>query len=67
MERPTTFNTLKEADNGTKIVCLTPSVNYNQPSVVRTDICRCYFQVKGVVKEVGFFNRTWSIVGDVPI
>jgi hypothetical protein len=66
---PTTFAALKGADAGTSIACLTPSNYYNIAAVAKSDMCRCYFQVNGMVREVLYSTdeQDWTIVGSVPI
>jgi hypothetical protein len=65
----TTFPALKGADIGTSIACLTPSSSFGIAAVAKSDMCRCYFQVKGAVREVLYSTDTndWTIVGWVPI
>ena len=64
---PATFPALQGADSGTQIACLTPSDDYNTSLVNIPDMCRCFFQVHGAVREVSCANRKWSVVGTVPI
>lgn len=65
---PATFDALSGADNGTDIACLTPSITPGTVMVGAYDMCRCYFQVKGKVREVQMNgNNDWAIVGELPI
>jgi len=66
---PATFPALKGADSGTSIACLTPSQFMGIAAVAKSDMCRCYFQVNGAVREVLYSTKTrdWTIVGTVPI
>jgi hypothetical protein len=65
---PATFDALGGADNGTEIACLTPSITPGTVMVGAYDMCRCYFQVKGKVREVQMNgSNNWAVVGDLPM
>jgi hypothetical protein len=64
---PSTYDALKNADNGTSITCLTPVTWYNVSMGTGSSLGRCYFQVNGAVREVEVEDGVWKALGDVPI
>lgn len=63
----TTYDALKNADNGTSITCLTPVTWYNVSMGTGPSLGRCYFQVNNAVREVEVEGGQWKVLGDVPI
>lgn len=65
---PNYFDALKGADNGTEIGCLTAAEGLDDTlGSVGWDMCRCYFMVEGVVREVLWDGGNWGVIGSVPI
>jgi len=64
---PSTYPALQGGDAGTAIACLNTATDSNSSMPDVPDMCKCYFQVKGAVREVSCANRQWSVVGTVPI
>lgn len=66
---PETFNAFKGADSGTDIACITAAA-WNASGVAitsATDVSRCYFQVKGRVRETHWTGSDWEDLGFLPI
>ena len=64
---PSTYDALKNADNGTSITCLTPVTWYNVSMGTGPSLGRCYFQVNSAVREVEIDGGEWKVLGDLPI
>lgn len=66
---PKTFNAFQGADKGTDIACITAAA-WNSSDVHITssyDVSRCYFQVKGQVRETHWNGNDWNDLGFLPI
>ncbi|KAK4066247.1 uncharacterized protein Triagg1_8079 [Trichoderma aggressivum f. europaeum] len=62
-----TPDALGSPDEGTDIACLTATNYVVTPIQSKFDMARCYYLVKGKVREVKYDGSTWSVVGDVPL
>ncbi|KAF2489917.1 hypothetical protein BU16DRAFT_471572 [Lophium mytilinum] len=63
---PATFPAFNDADNGTSIACLTQASFFTDtPLQPNSPLSRCYFQVKGALREVSLNGSDWEVVGDV--
>lgn len=66
---PKTFDAFQGADKGTDIACITAAA-WNASDVHITsayDVSRCYFQVKGQVRETHWTGNDWNDLGLLPI
>ena len=64
---PKGFSALKKADKDTNIACLTPSSWPTTNLLPQFDMARCYFQVRGVLREVIYDGKDWKDLGAIPM
>lgn len=66
---PKTFDAFQGADRGTDIACVTAAAwdGSNIHITSATDVSRCYFQVKGQVREAHWNGTNWESLGFLPI
>ncbi|KAM6478336.1 hypothetical protein HDV62DRAFT_190439 [Trichoderma sp. SZMC 28011] len=62
-----TPDALGSPDEGTDIACLTATNYVVTPIQSKFDMARCYYLVKGKVREIKYDGSTWSVVGNVPL
>ena len=66
---PKTYPAFDGADAGTDIACITAAA-WDSSGVgvtAATDLARCFFQVRNLVREVHWTGEGWESIGFLPI